>query len=269
MGRRWLETQIEEQVKDVKLTAEQNVSLLRIEMDRSKAQTQRAETAEAATLTMKSRVESSENSLLEQFQLSESTSQRVVEAETEVQVLRMKLCDKEQDIAAMTRALAESERDRMSKKEALDISAALLMTANSSVVELSLRVSTCAESEEDLVSRVTDTESLLCMKEEQVLELETRLERALHGWTIEKQASRQVTERLKKMTAANAAVSEQVLGLQMETALLVARLGQYSSLPMPVSLKCQHFFSFFLSLILFFSFLLFSKSSSHYSPPRI
>lgn len=79
-----------------------------------------------------------------------------------------------------------------------------------------------------------DNKALIELYIEREIELETRLEQAINGWTIEKENNKQLQEKHKKLNALCATLDGKLNKANDEIHTITIRLEKYADLPYAV-----------------------------------
>jgi predicted RNase H-like nuclease (RuvC/YqgF family) len=79
-----------------------------------------------------------------------------------------------------------------------------------------------------------DITSMLEIKQDEVDELQARLEQALNGWAKEKQNSKHLVEKFKNMNSLCANLQKKYTIAEESIEALTARIDEYALLPSPV-----------------------------------
>lgn len=236
MARRWMDGNIEETCRDIKLSLEHTSRRLTVEEQRWRDEADRLEKAEKVVVSTKSELAAVTDSLERARREGEAVRRRNEELEATN-------TDLDRRVKMLTAEMDDSKHrhvDLLSKYEKARADLASLTSSSSREQESATAELRTLRSEMTAAQEVEDELRIhLDMQVDHCRELEARLEQSLTRWKFERENVSKESERCAKLRSQCAGLVEKCTRSQEEVERLSRRLHMYDALPMPEEIKAR------------------------------
>lgn len=237
LARRWMTDQIDERVRDMKLTLEQTSRMVGVEELRWREEAER--------------VERKEKQLRETQQLLSKSDEEVIRLNAQVETLRKHHEEDARSLETQRQINLTLTSEKSNLEQRIAYIQSVCNDTSTEVLDLRRQIELSKEKNADITRSYENSQEQISRLQRQELELqlqlnmqvelardmETRLEQALSRWKQEKDLCVKETERCSRLRSNCSELVDKNERLQMALDRQAAKLQLYDSLPMPDEIR--------------------------------
>jgi serine/threonine protein kinase len=239
LGRRWMESHLEQSVQETQLKLEQNIKLLSVESSRWQTEYNRAVKAETELAALHERYLNSEITITDRLSDIASLNETIGALNASISDLASHKSKLEKDCSHLHEAIQNNRVEVAMKDDLLNTTMVDVVNLQDHVSQLQFTLQNTQDQVNELQEQVQIQQLTLTETQQRNDEVEENLLLTIHRWKQEQDTTRKLQENVKKMSAVNGKLQESNTKHEQEIELLNSRLGQYISLPLPDEIRLR------------------------------